>query len=196
VTGDEEHKAELEERVTAFDVAAWWENRLPSLNMIATANKAKAATLEKIKLYNPYESVLLARQLSETVDEFLQRLPPTTTADELGPGWIWIANPFIPRPSPKTLEAGNGKIAEEGPPEEGSQLSKFKVLGDKLLQEFETATKRLTEEMAGKPASVLTQTIGKERAKIREKIREYAVDMKVTSGKVRIPRPPVKSGSN
>ena len=49
---------------------------------------------EAVNLYEDYPS---GRQLSETVEAFMKRLPPLSTSIiEYGP-WIYVANPYSPR---------------------------------------------------------------------------------------------------
>ncbi|THY60875.1 DUF1917-domain-containing protein [Aureobasidium pullulans] len=62
-------------------------------------------------LYNRLEGVQGARQLNETVDEFLKRLPPKTTTT--GP-WIWITCPVVKNEESKFRHAPE---SEESPEE-------------------------------------------------------------------------------
>ena len=50
-------------------------------------------TVSPRKRHNPYEGKENAWQLNETVDEFLDRLPPTED-HETQDGWLWVANPY------------------------------------------------------------------------------------------------------
>jgi hypothetical protein len=45
-------------------------------------------------LYNPQEGQPGAWQLSETIEDFLARLPPATTDWRPRMDWIWVANPY------------------------------------------------------------------------------------------------------
>ena len=48
---------------------------------------ASPNALDQTALYNRLEGVSTARQLDESVDDFLKRLPPRTTITS---NWIWI----------------------------------------------------------------------------------------------------------
>lgn len=49
-----------------------------------------------VDLSDRFKGVWYGRQLSETVDNFLLRLPPATTEISNKVPWIWIANPYEP----------------------------------------------------------------------------------------------------
>lgn len=118
-SGDEETVMDLHRRVQDFDVQGWMLQQqqspgrpLPRKNIISDTSH----------LHNPYAGVHYAWQLTETVDEFLTRLPPKTTdITEVTP-WIYICNPYIPRVekslAQNQLSKGN---EDEAPEEEGSK---------------------------------------------------------------------------
>jgi len=80
--------------------------------------------IETAKLHNPYAGVQYAWQLTETLDDFLCRLPPATTNQTEDVPWIFICNPFVAREEKKTSDdafmSGN---EDEAPSEGGRQLS-------------------------------------------------------------------------
>lgn len=86
----------------------------------------KLAKPDVSHFHNPYAGVKGAWQLTETVDTFLDRLPPATTDDtEVGP-WIFICNPYIDRKSKRLAQNQNIKGCEdEAPEEEGANLALF-----------------------------------------------------------------------
>src|SRR5438045_6428313 len=98
-TGDDEMKTKLEARANAFDPQVWWEQRVLTLEEIAissTTTTEREVGSARARLHNPYEGLCYARQLNETVEEFLERLPPATTRQSHKIPWIFIANPHIP----------------------------------------------------------------------------------------------------
>jgi hypothetical protein len=80
-------KQEFEHKANAFVAAEWWEHRIPTLMEIAEVNIKTAAPKQAVKLYNPYEGRRDSWQLSETVKEFLARLPPATTRTSYDLPW-------------------------------------------------------------------------------------------------------------
>ncbi|MCJ1462783.1 hypothetical protein MMC07_001386 [Pseudocyphellaria aurata] len=94
--GDDDLCTELERHVAEYDPSSYWLTGPPSLHAIAAAysrSQSTSASLSK-PLYNRHEGDPSGRQLSESIPEFLTRLPPSTTlASAMGP-WIWIANPY------------------------------------------------------------------------------------------------------
>lgn len=77
--GDEATRSDLEEQAASFSVSEYWKSHVPSVTEIALSSLAASESFKSVKLYNYYEGLRSARQLSETVDEFLSRLPPATT---------------------------------------------------------------------------------------------------------------------
>ncbi|KAI8260754.1 UPF0696 protein C11orf68-like protein [Colletotrichum sp. SAR 10_99] len=151
--GDEDIIEGLEARVNSFNVAQWWEEtRAVQLN-----RKAKAEPADSTKLHNPYAGVPYAWQLTETLSDFLNRLPPETTEGTADVPWIFICNPFIPRKSrflaQNQFSRGN---EDEAPEEDGSQLNtlveggteRLRILGnfvDGIHRTKKSATAKLSE---------------------------------------------------
>ncbi|KAI8276021.1 hypothetical protein K4K59_009930 [Colletotrichum sp. SAR11_240] len=151
--GDEDIIEGLEARVNSFNVAQWWEEtRAVQLN-----RKAKAEPADSTKLHNPYAGVPYAWQLTETLSDFLNRLPPETTEGTADIPWIFICNPFIPRKSrflaQNQFSSGN---EDEAPEEDGSQLNtlveggteRLRILGnfvDGIHRTKKSATAKLLE---------------------------------------------------
>lgn len=177
-------KEELEARMNAFDVRAWWQSKLPSLTEQAWANMAKKTVPDKATLHNPYEGTRSARQLNERVDEFLERLPPATTKSSDVGTWIYIANPFISRRRKGPVQSIEAMAAGEDPAEDGDDKSQFVVLGGNLLEELSGAKFMIEREMSGQPALKMAKAISKEKDETVKKIKELAMDLKLLSGKV------------
>jgi hypothetical protein len=185
-SGDEATKQELEARAESFDAGDWWEHKKPSLVEIAQTNISTAVTPKAATQYNPYEGNFSGRQLGETVDEFLQRLPPATSqlCNELP--WIYIANPFRKVPSVVKSELSQ-EIKEEGPPDEESDWAQFVVQGGNLLQELTGIRHEIEKKNPGKAKQTITRTLTPKKDEIVKRLLDTAVELHCTSGKVRRP---------
>jgi Domain of unknown function (DUF1917) len=114
--------------------------------------------------YNPYEGDLMAKQLSEPLSSFLNRLKPSSTTIKSGP-WIWITNPASThRP---TLP----------------NIAGFKDAGHALLTEFMRRKRKLEEANPTKPPSVITRMLKADRDWLEEAILSSAKARNVTCGK-------------
>lgn len=180
-SGDETTKDELEARAAAFSAKEWWSRRKLTLMEISKYNLAAVKDKKTPQLYNPYEGHSYARQLNETVEEFLERLPPATTpVSDLVP-WIFIANPYrkIKQATPSQEDVGT-----EGPPDEGSDQTEFGYRGRGLLKELGGLRKSVEEKNQGKAKIVISRLVNVQRDKIAKDILDTAVKCKFTSGKV------------
>lgn len=142
------------------------------------------------QLHNPYEGkASCAKQLTETIETFLSRLPPATTNAELEVPWIFVANPFIPR---------QDRGGEEAPTEFGAELEKFMAGGAKRLEICGDFLRGLESRAAaaagsqgrgktGPSKAVAAGEIAKERAECVDDILMLARVLKVRTGKVRCP---------
>lgn len=75
------------------------------------------------QLHNPYAGVDYAWQLTESVQDFLTRLPPATTNQTDRTPWIFICNPYIHRvPKSESSNQRSTGNQDEGPEQEGSRL--------------------------------------------------------------------------
>ncbi|KAI1371020.1 DUF1917-domain-containing protein [Hypoxylon crocopeplum] len=121
--GDDDIMADLKARVKEFDVGAWW-GEYETLNTPLKLQARKKDLVTDIShLHNPYAGVQYAWQLTETIEDFLERVPPATTNGTLENPWIWVCNPYINRK--KKSEANNQKIRggeDEAPEDEGADL--------------------------------------------------------------------------
>ncbi len=177
-------KQDLEERASTFDVEDWWKHRELSLNEMAAANTVSATASKAVTLYNPYEGNPCGRQLGETVEEFLTRLPPATTRASLQLPWIYIANPYRKAPSAIKSEANKEEVTAEGPPEEASDWAKFAVLAGNLLEELMGIKREIEKKNVGKAKSTITRQFNIQKEKIVKKILDTATELHCTSGKV------------
>lgn len=127
-------------------------------------------------LYNPYEGQKCGRQLSETVEEFLKRIPPSTTQTTTDIPWIYIANPFVKRPN-IISEAKPQGLASEGPPGENSDWAEFVERGESILGELSWIGQSKSSARA-----IKSHTQG-----ITQKLLDTAAELHCTTGKVRDP---------
>ena len=132
------------------------------------ANTAQKSDAPK-ELQNPYEGDPSARQINESVDEFLKRLP-VLNHTFVG-HWLWIAN-----------FASNGQTFDENL--EGSNLTEFIKKGRALLQDYSAKKEELVEEFPNLAAGSITRKLGPEREKLKNDILKTATSCKVTVGKV------------
>jgi hypothetical protein len=189
-SGDEAVKQDFEGRASDFSVAAWWKHRIPSLTELANANITAGVVKEIAVLFNPYEGEFCGRQLNETVEEFLERLPPATTPVSGRIPWIYIANPY--RKARKFPKVGNsrGDLNAEGPPADDSDWAQFVVLGGKLLDGLMDIRHDMEKKKVGAAKSAVTKAVNVQRDMIVKKLLDTAVDCHCTSGKV-LPGSPV-----
>lgn len=121
-------------------------------------------------LFNRLEGLESARQLSETVDDFLKRVPPTASPS-VGP-WIWIDNPTIER-------KGKGNAIGLG------DSSKFSARCATLLEEFDMERATIESEMEGKAKATITRKITPLRIRLTQSLLDVAVEEDCRNGKVR-----------
>ena len=114
--------------------------------------------------YNPYEGDDMAKQLNETLESFLSRLPPSGTTVESGP-WIWIANPFSAR------RASQGDIGG------------FNDAGNELLEEYIRRRRALEDQNPEKAPGTITRKLKADREWLEKSINKAARDKGVTHGK-------------
>lgn len=136
------------------------------------------------ELHNPYAGVPYAWQLTETVDKFLSRLPPATTAQTPETPWIYICNPYVPRvPKSESLSQTSRGNEDEGPEQEGSRLDVVIEGGMERLELLGTFVQELPK--FGKPPSTTEREKNKERSQAALDILHLAHVGKVRAGKAR-----------
>ena len=114
--------------------------------------------------HNPYADMKAAKQLDETVNDFLDRLRPSVTTTESG-HWIWVANPY----------AASNKTS--------SDIGGFKQEGYALLEEFKRRKGKVQDELSNKPAASVTRKLKPDRDWLEQSLLELAKDKKVVHGK-------------
>lgn len=178
--GDEETVMNLQQRVQDFDVDAWMFQQQENPGRAVPRSTLIGDTSH---LHNPYAGVPYAWQLTETVDEFLVRLPPKTTELSEETPWIFICNPYIPRVekamAQNQLSKGN---EDEAPEEEGSRTALVIEGGHERLQ---IASRFIQGIPRNVPISVQEREANKEKKSAAEDILQLAHAAKVRAGKVR-----------
>ncbi|KAI9791469.1 MAG: hypothetical protein M1816_003813 [Peltula sp. TS41687] len=166
--GDGEEKANLEAR-SEFHFERWGihlQNQMQAYATAADASNALAAAAT-ISHNNPHEGNSSGRQLSESVADFLQRLPLSTShRGEHGP-WLYIANPTFNRQG----------MAND------SVWDSFATQGRELLAKWLIKKDAIKEGLKGRPASVIKSAVTRERKLWEEELRRLAIGWGCTTGK-------------
>src|SRR6266516_6063559 len=97
----------------------------------------------------------MAKQLGETLDNFLARLLPSTTPVASGP-WIWIANP----------------ASSERPPQ--IDVAGFKTSGNELLKEYMNRKSRAEAQNPENPPGAITRILKADRDWLKKSIVDLA----------------------
>lgn len=184
--GDDNEVTVLESRAENYDVESYWRLREQSgmaQSVIKQESSSPSSTSNMTptttKLHSPYEGRVSAKQLGETIDEFLRRLRPATTDLSREIPWIYVANPFIPR------EKQGG---EEAPAEFGAQLHTFMEGGGERLELFgDFLQTRQQKGRGGRAGAAMTREVSEEREECVSDILMLASAMKVRTGKVGCP---------
>lgn len=164
-TGDEQHKADLEDKLAAFDPNIYWEihPHLPATIAFTTMARETSTSIPAKDPYNYYEGrPSYARQLSEPVPTFLSRLPPLTTTTE---PWIKIGNPYT------TYRHTN------------EDLQGLKLGGTELLEDFDAQKADIENSMSGKAKGTITRKITPLREKLKVDLLKTAKEKACTTGK-------------
>ncbi|KAI3319945.1 DUF1917-domain-containing protein [Xylariaceae sp. AK1471] len=178
--GDDDIVIELKRRVDHFDITQWWQEH----EALETPLKlqAKGGPGDTSHLHNPYAGDKYAWQLTESVDAFLNRLPPATTEEAPGHSWIWICNPYIKR-QPKS-KAKNQRVRggeDEVPEDEGADLVTLMQAGEERL---DFASSFVNEcRKSGQSKAIITRETRKAGMDAVKDILGLAKGLRVTCGK-------------
>ncbi|KAI1332191.1 DUF1917-domain-containing protein [Xylariaceae sp. FL0255] len=178
--GEEELVQHLDQRVQSLDVEQWWKDRGDVITPLKV--QASSAMNETCHLHNPYSGQRNAWQLTETVDAFLNRLPPKTTDESDGGPWIWVANPYV-KQKPKR-EAQNQHIRggeHEAPESDGADLQTFMTAGQERL-DFASSFNNECRAM-GQSSAFITREIRKAGLDAANDILVLARNLRITCGK-------------
>ena len=113
---------------------------------------------------NPYEGDRMAKQLSESLEDYLNRLKPSKTTTEAGP-WIWIANP---RTSNQNMYRNQPRFVDEG---------------NGLLDVYMSRKRKLEEQNPDLAPATITRRLKPEREWLEESLSDMAKKCSVTNGK-------------
>lgn len=175
-------KQDLEGQAAAFNVPQWWEGKFMSPTEMAEENTKNATKPKAAPLYNPYEGRSCARQLSESVEDFLRRLPPQTTPLSTQIPWIFIANPY--RKTRRQAEDREQQDTRgEAPLDEESDWAQFVIYGNIYLEELMITRHDIEKKMAGQAPSSITKAINDQKSLIVKKLFEIAGELHCASGK-------------
>jgi hypothetical protein len=171
---------DLNRRVQEFDVQGWMLQQQQSLGRPLPRKNIIADTSH---LHNPYVGVHYAWQLTETVDEFLTRIPPKTTDITEDTPWIYICNPYIPRVekslAQNQLSKGN---EDEAPEEEGSKTA---LVMDGGLERLEILSQFIEGvKKSRKAPATQEREMNAERRRASDDILHLAHAARVRAGKV------------
>lgn len=125
-----------------------------------------ASSHPPVELHNSCQNLRGSRQLSETVDEFLTRLPPATTDLHIsGIDWLWMASPYAP-------------------PEPRPNQDLFKQEGFERLRQFGDFMQATKEEHAADRSPIkYNKKIKAERIAVVADLKNLAVASGMLSGK-------------
>ena len=133
--------------------------------------------------FNAYEGVEYAWQLSETLGEFLTRLPPATTPQSPTLPWIYICNPFVPRLPKLQAQSQSMPLNEDEAPGEVSSKPMLVAHGGlerlRLMGEFAD----MLRARPGSSSSTIERGIMQERKEAVADILMLAHAARVCTGK-------------
>lgn len=115
-------------------------------------------------LYNHLKGYKNAKQLDESVSEFMKRAPPLDSLWSTD-GWLWVANPHA---SPRSVQA---------------EVEIFTGIGSQYLSDYLNHRQEVQAREPGKPAGTITRMLKPERDKLRDNLKQLAVTHGVTHGK-------------
>lgn len=130
----------------------------------------QVAELPMVALSDRFKGKWFGRQLAETVNKFLQRLPPATTEGSEELQWIWISNPYLP-----LHELNSAEIPSDEGSKTISKVSMLSTQGESMLNELEKKTLGLRQNHT-QLAATTSRDISTERDKTVANIQKLAVE--------------------
>ncbi|KAK2804453.1 hypothetical protein FQN51_002097 [Onygenales sp. PD_10] len=170
--GDEETITTLEHAVSLFNPLTYWKTTHPtSLSTIAAMQRDEDAKMDidpkkEQDIDNPPPGCTQTRLSTETIPQFLARLPPSTTKQSAVGPWIWIRNPTVP------ITTGT----KEG-------IINLQQRGAELLETFAARVSLLEAQYKDQPRTQLIRKINIERRKVDADILQTARGNGILSGK-------------
>lgn len=178
--GDEETVSRLNARVANFNAGKWL--RKHSVAATQATAKSRAPVLPISKLHNPYAGVSYAWQLTETVEQFLKRLPPEATQATPECPWIFICNPHVSRKAKYAAQnQGRRGNEDECPEEDGTQLARLIEGGSERLHYLRTFVDKVRK--TDRAQNSISREVNKEKQRAVEDILRLAGLCKVRAGK-------------
>ncbi|KAJ1325583.1 DUF1917 domain-containing protein [Microdochium nivale] len=176
--GDDDEVVQLNKKVNQFDVSIWWCFQAHQQNPARLHLKAQAPK-DMSQFHNPYAGVPYAWQLTETVDNFLCRLPPSTTE---GYPWIYVCNPYIQR-KPKSSSPNQQIVGceDEGPEDNDADLTSLIQGGMERLHMVSDFADHL--RTLGKPLPQIQNEVKKAGLDASQDLLGLAKHLRVTCGK-------------
>ncbi|CAG9943858.1 unnamed protein product [Clonostachys rosea f. rosea IK726] len=172
---------ELEERIARFDVDEWAEGY--RLNPARPRKSATRVADGSSHLHNPYAGVPYAWQLTETLDDFLTRLPPATTSQADVP-WIYICNPYLPGVPKAESDGAQHKGEGNGDEAPVQRESDIRLVVEAGMERLQLARSFLEEfSTMNKSKAVVEREATKARQHAVSDILELAHAAKVRAGK-------------
>lgn len=170
MTEDEEDR-----NSTAFVHKYWTVHHPNSINVIARKQRQKAAeeaaqdaANAQRQPCNRFEGLKNAKQLNETVADFLLRMPPVPGFPDID--WLWVENPY-PR-----QRKGKSKVLIEEDVAIAMMMSK--------MFKYEQKKAAILSKTPDLCLSTLTKDLTKDREELRQFIIDTARESGDTSGKV------------
>ncbi|KAM7193760.1 protein of unknown function (DUF1917) domain containing protein [Naviculisporaceae sp. PSN 640] len=159
--GDEETISTLYKRVDNFDLKKGWKAQQFFANIMSQEGDPGTSSSTG-QLHNAYDGQPGAYQVTESVDDFLSRLPPSTTRRSSAFDWIRLWNPYLPPREQQLVRALRHAAAERL----------------ELTAKFIAATKA-----SGMSPARISKELESDRNETIDDLRHLAVMCKVVSGK-------------
>lgn len=145
----------------------------PNTTEVAVAGGAVHAEAD---LYAPYDSIENGRHSTESVNDFLTRVPPVNCPLSATTRWLWVAYPHY-RPKPAATSAVSLHNAAD------DQDQSWQVRCRAILDEYQSKADKITDEMAGKAKGSITRKLNPLRKDIPSRIQKIAKEAGKVCGK-------------
>ncbi|KAK0714303.1 hypothetical protein B0T21DRAFT_68241 [Apiosordaria backusii] len=166
--GSSKTVSKLKSRVATYNTSSYWSSQ-PSRSKLITSRLTPSEPASQSppaagRLHNAYSDIPhAAYQLTESIPQFLSRLPPATTDYRPGLEWIFISNPYLP-------------------PHPPSDHDRFMKAGRERLDLFKSFIDKTNAAYPNSPF-VAKRHIAVARKEAVEDLKQLAVDCRKTAGK-------------
>lgn len=164
ILGDDEEMGRLTSSHGNLTLDTFLEEQETDLNHILHRKR----TIPPPVLCNPREGDPYSWHLNESVDEFVQRVPPLTTS---AVPWIWVNNPYP-----------EGQVESDAAKEHD-----FTTRGQDLLQQSLARRDDIRKANSDKPKAVVSRLLNQEADALKQRIIDLAEEKEVVFGKASIP---------